>query len=448
MSEPVAAAAVASDGASSFEAHPHRTLLGLVWPVFIALSVEPIAATIDTGFVAQLGATAEAALGAAVMVTSSTYWIFGYVAIGTQSTVAQAVGQSNPVAEGEAAGLGITVGFLLGLLLMFSIVLLAEPAVAWMGATGATAEAAISYVRIRALAAPVLLPMLAAFGALRGRQDMVAPMRIAVVASVVNVICDPLFMFTFGWGLDGAAWATGVSHLVGATGALWMLRRRFGASLRLGFRGAAALFTIGRDMVIRTSALMLFLLLCTRAATAIGDQVGAAHQMLRQTWMLAAFMLDAFASAAQTLIGTFLGAGHVEQAKRVGRIALAWGAGCGGLIGAGMFFGRDLLAGALLPTGLPQELWFAALCWSAAAQPVNAVAFVTDGLHMGALRFTWLRNGMLVSTALVLTLLFFASAVDLTTIWRLTAVWITLRAGWGLLGLGPGAWRGARGATR
>jgi MATE family multidrug resistance protein len=72
---------------------------------------------------------------------------------------------------------------------------------------------------------------------------------------------------------------------------------------------------------------------------------------------------------------------------------------------------------------------------------MNAVAFVTDGIHWGTRDYAFLRNAMIASNAAGLAALFFADLAkpeDLTHIWILTGGWIALRAAIGLARIWPG----------
>jgi MATE family multidrug resistance protein len=66
-------------------------------------------------------------------------------------------------------------------------------------------------------------------------------------------------------------------------------------------------------MVVRTGALLFFLLVATRTALQAGVDSGAAHQAIRHVWMVMAYLLDAFAHSAQSLIGFFLGARDIHS---------------------------------------------------------------------------------------------------------------------------------------
>ena len=77
----------------------------------------------------------------------------------------------------------------------------------------------------------------------------------------------------------------------------------------------------------------------------------------------------------------------------------------------------------------------------AIAQPANAVAFVTDGIHWGTRDYTFLRNAMLASTVAGLAVLYsvdLAGPGGLTKIWIITGGWIAVRTAFGLARIWPG----------
>lgn len=211
---------------------------------------------------------------------------------------------------------------------------------------------------------------------------------------------------------------------------------------RVDWREATGLLAVGRDLFLRTGLLTLFLLLATRAANQLGANAGAAHQAVRQMWMLSAFVLDAYAASAQSLVGYFLGAARRDAARRVARVAMLWGVASGGIVAVALLALEDAVALLLVP---PEALpIFAAAWWVfALSQPLNAISFVTDGIHWGAKDYGWLRDGMLCACAVGLALLY---AIDvarpsLDLVWGATAVWAAIRAVFGWVRIWPGVGR-------
>jgi MATE family multidrug resistance protein len=289
-----------------------------------------------------------------------------------------------------------------------------------------------------------VLVTIAAFGVLRGFQDMHSPLRVAVGLNVINIALDPILIFGWGpvpaLGIAGAALATVVSQWVGAIWVLIAVVTRIGGWARPHRSMVRLLFTIGGDLFVRTGFLTLFLLLTTRAATLMGPAGGAAHQGIRQVWMFTALFLDAFAISGQSLIGFFVGADDTPTARRVAVYVCAWSLLTGTALGAFMLVTTGLVAEVLVPPSA-RPLFHSAWWLAAVAQPLNALSFGTDGIHWGTGDFRFLRNAVVVATIVGLSLLLLVDTGSdhaLFWIWLITGVWITVRAGFGVTRIWPG----------
>ena len=432
-----------------FLRRPHHTMLVLSLPVLFSLIAEPLTGVADTAFVARLGAGPTAALGVATTLLSSLFWVFNFLGIGTQTAVARAHGATGAAARGasEAVATALVAALAGGTLLALLAWPFLHDLAAFMGAGDAVLADAVTYLRIRLVAAPAVLATIVAFGALRGRQDMRTPFRIAVAVNVVNVVLDALLIFGAGpipaLGVAGAAWATSASQIVGALWAVTAVWRVLGPFARVRLRTLLELLVVGRDLVLRTALLLAFLLLATRAATHAGADAGAAHQAVRQVWTLTALLLDAYAATTQTLVGFFLGAGRVAVARRVAAVGCQWGVATGALLVVAMLAGTRQVEWLLVPAAA-SDVFTAAWIVAALAQPLNALSFVTDGVHWGTGDFRYLRNAMLAATlagAVLLALVDVRSPDALLHVWLATAAWITIRAAFGVLRVWPGIGR-------
>jgi putative MATE family efflux protein len=174
---------------------------------------------------------------------------------------------------------------------------------------------------------------------------------------------------------------------------------------------------VGRDLLIRTAALRAALVVATAVATRLGDTDVAAHQVAFELWSFLALGLDAIAIAGQAIVGRSLGAGDGPGARAVGRRMIEWGVAGGAAVG--------LLVAALsrvLPhlfTGDADVVALASflLIWVAALQPVNAVAFVLDGVLIGAGDMRFLAWAMVAAAALFVPAALAVAALDLGIGW-------------------------------
>jgi MATE family multidrug resistance protein len=430
-----------------FRRAPHATLIRLSLPVLVSLAAEPITGAVDTAFVARLGAPSLAALGVGATLLSGVFWIFNFLGVGSQTEVAQRLGQQ---ARQEAAAIGtlaLGLGLLLGLAVLIAGYALIPFAVDFMAAAGDVYDDAVRYMRIRLFGAPAVLVTLAAFGILRGRQDMTAPLKIAAGLNLLNIVLDAWLIFGGGplpaLGIRGAALASALSQWFGAIWAVGVVRASIGLHFRFVPADLRRLLHIGGDMFLRTGLLTAFLVLTTRAATQIGSEAGAVHQAIRQIWVLTALLLDAFAISGQSLVGFFLGRGDLTQARRVAGFVCFWSFLAGILLAAAMGLGARWVALAMVPPAaraLFPAAWIAALLF----QPINAFAFATDGIHWGTGDFRYLRNVMLGASAvgaLAVCLLDTTHPDALLRLWVITGGWVTLRALFGVLRIWPGLGR-------
>ncbi len=436
-----------------FREHPHRTTALLSVPVFFSLIAEPIAGLVDTAFVKELGEAPAAALGVGTVLLSSVFWIFNFLGIGTQTEVARLLGAGERARARQIASLAIALAVGFGTLVALGVAVAAGPLAELLGASAEAHDAAALYVRIRVVGAPAVLLMTTGFGALRGLQDMRSPLWIAVFANALNVLLDWWLIFGGGpvpaLGIAGAAWATVIAQWAAAGLALYLVGQRLGWTRRFHLKDAHLLLVVGADLFLRTGLLTLFILTSTQTATSISDGAGAAHNAIRNVWMFTALSLDAYAATAQSLVGFFRGSGRPRLMRRVASVSCQQSLLVSVVLLIAMLATTDLVADALVP--LSAHSVFAAAWWYAALfQPLNAIAFATDGIHWGTADFRYLRNAMIfASGAGIAGLLLIDVDRDgaLTTVWIVTGGWILLRAALGFVRIWPGSGPWARDAT-
>jgi MATE family multidrug resistance protein len=419
---------------------PHdRPILRLAVPALAGLAADPLASLVDTAFVGQLGSLPLGALGINASVFSMTFVVFNFLAYGTTPRVGRHVGEG----DREEAGRVVLRAFLLavgaGAVALAALQLLAVPILRLMGAGDRLLGPALDYLRIRACAGPAVLLITAGNGAFRGYQDTRTPMVITVAFNVVNVALDPLFIFTFGWGIAGAAAATAVAQWLGALAFAWLLlvqwRDRLGIPLTVpALRTLGPFLRVGRDLLLRTAALVGTMTLATAVAARVGVTAVAAHQVAAQLWLFLALVVDALAVAGQALVAKHLGADDVATARGVGDRLVVWGLGVGCALGVGFFLLQPLLPAFFTDDPAVAAAVLGIFPFVALLQPLNGLVFVGDGLYMGAEAFGYLAKAMLASAAA-------AGAVLLLVVpmgWGLAGVWwgITALMGVRLLTLG------------
>jgi putative MATE family efflux protein len=413
---------------------PHdREIVRLAVPALGALAAEPLYLLADTAIVGHLGTRPLAGLAVAGSVLTAAFTVFNFLAYSTTAAVARHVGAGNrrDAAETGVDGCWLAVG--LGLMLTVLGLTLAPAITNVMGASANVAPYAVTYLRISILGAPALLLALAGTGYLRGMQDTRTTLIIAVVANAANLLIELLFVYGLDLGIAGSAWGTVIAQYGAAFAYLAIVGRTVraeGASVRPHAAGIRANATVGSRLVVRTASLIVALLTATAIASRISDDAVAAHQICMQVFLFLALSLDALAIAGQAMVGRFLGAASVHDARAVGRRLLELGVVVGVLFGVAVVVLRPWLAGIF--TGDPgvRHLTLQVLWIVAALQPVAAMVFVLDGVLIGAGDAGYLALAMLVATVGVyLPAALLVAVLDggLLWLWGALSLWMLAR---------------------
>ncbi|MFT4210625.1 MAG: MATE family efflux transporter [Microbacterium sp.] len=386
----------------------NRQILRLAVPALGALIAEPVFLLVDAALVGHLGVVPLAGMSIASAVLQTVVGLMVFLAYSTTPAVARRLGAGE---HGGAVSAGIDGMWLaagLGALLAVAGCLAAPWAASlFAAAPDVTAQARI-YLGISVWGLPAMLIVFAATGLLRGMQDTVTPLRVAVAGFAANAGLNALFIYGLGWGIAGSAagtvvaqWAMVVAYVI----VVGRLARRHAASLRPHLASVGGSARAGGWMFLRSVWLQVALLTTVAVASRVGTVELAGWQVSYTIFSTAAFALDALAIAAQALIGHALGAGDEPAVRRVLRRTLGWGVWFGVAVGLvigclsgviGLLFTSDTAIAALAQP---------ALIVLALAQPLCGAVFVLDGVLIGA------GDGRYLGIAGFATLLPFVPAV-------------------------------------
>ena len=397
-------------------------ILKLAVPALGALAAEPLYLLVDTAIVGHLGRPQLAALGVAAIVLSGVFGVFNFLQYGTTAQVGRASGAGEAKVANRlgAQALWLSLGF--GVLIAVGVIALAPQIVELMGVEGDTADFAVTYMRIASLGLPFAFLALGGQGYLRGVADLRTPLVIVIAANVVNLVLEVLFVYGFGWGIEGSAWGTVIAQAGMGAAFIVVILRAVRGDTRPSLELMRRLLVIGRYIFVRTAALLSAFTLAGAAIARFGDASLAAHQIAFQLWIFLALVLDAVAIAGQVIVGRGLGAGDTERAYAAS-VRMIWLS-----VYAGVVFGAVMLAleGVLPYAFTSDELVIerAQAIWPlfALMQPLNGAVFALDGILIGASDGRFLMWSMVFAFATSALVSLAALAFD----WGIVGVWSAL----------------------
>jgi len=402
---------------------PHdREILRFALPALGALAAEPLYVLADTAIVGHLGRPQIAALGLAGTVLSGTFTIFNFLTYGTTAVVARAsgAGQQERAARLAAQALWVSLGIGVALLVVSEAV--ASPLLHALGGHGRSGHFAVVYFRIAAVGLPAALIALAGQGYMRGVSNLRRPLEIVVVANVVNLVLEVLFVYVFHWGIAGSAAGTAIAQAGMGVAFIVELLRPHAESRRPRLAEMRPMFRVGRQIFVRTTALYASFLVAASVLARIGDAQLGAHQIAFQLWVFLSLVLDAVAIAGQVIVGRMLGAGDAQGAHEAATRMIWWSVGVGALFAAVLLPLAGWIPRAF--TGDPAVVHQAKLIWPlfALTQPLAGAVFALDGILIGASDTAYLMWSMLAASCLV----------------YIPIALLSLELGWGIIGVWAG----------
>lgn len=303
--------------------HPGRELAKRAWPIAVSTLSYSAMTLVGAAFVARVGPAEVAGVGLAG-VAAFTLLCFAIGALRAAKTlIAQALGAGRT--EDIDRYLGVAILFALGWGVVTTVVAeAAAPLLALLAKDPAQGLHAATYLKIRALAAPMVLCAVAMRETRWAEGDTRGPMRATIAGNLVNAGLDALFIVGLGLGVPGAAAAsvagTAVELIVLAV-PMWPRLRtiawRPAYARALWKQGAPT----GVQFVLEVGAFMAVSLVVAQ----MGSADGAAHQLVLQLSHVSFLPAHALAEAASVLVGQAVGASRLDLVRPVARRALELG---------------------------------------------------------------------------------------------------------------------------
>ncbi|WP_422089898.1 MATE family efflux transporter [Tenacibaculum ovolyticum] len=413
----------------------------LAFPALIAGVAEPLLSTMDLAIVGNVNVNATesiAAIGIVGVFLSMLIWVFGQTRSGISSIISQYIGTNkldevkNLPAQAIVIVL-ITSLFILGISYPFT-----KEIFQFYNASGTILEYSIEYYKIRVFGFPFTLFVIAVFGTFRGLQNTMYPMLIAIIGTFVNVLLDIVLVYGVeGYiptmNIKGAAYASVIAQIIMAIVAGYLLLTKTQISLKftLPFNKEIPRFiTMILNLFVRTIALNIALYFATYYAASYGKEYIAAYTIGFNLWLMGAFMIDGYSSAGNILSGKLLGAKSYTALVKLGNNLIIYGFAFGAILALFGFLFYDYIGSVFIKEEQVLEAFYATFWIILVMQPICSIAFIYDGMFKGMGEMKYLRNVLLLSTALVfipVLLILDSFGYKLYAIWIAFFAWIIAR---------------------
>ena len=190
--------------------NPKRALLKMSVPLIVSLLISSFYNLIDAAWVSGLGADALAGVGFFTPIFMVLVGFGNGLGAGASFAISKYVGEEDKIKADNASVHSILLDILVSIILTIILLVFLNPILNIMGA-GQTINYATDYGVIILAGSIFIILSNALYGIFRGEGDSKRPMYAMIASAVLNIILDPIFIYTFNLGVKGAAIATLIS---------------------------------------------------------------------------------------------------------------------------------------------------------------------------------------------------------------------------------------------
>ena len=375
----------------------------------------------DTAIVGHLSdAAAIGGIAIGTMLFDLLYWNFGFLRIGTSGLTAQAYGkgqrdkgQSTNVPEECTKILrqSLSIAMIAALVIWAIQWLFVTAVLAVVPCSESVATIAREYFFVRIWAAPATLSLFTLKGWFIGMQDTRSPMAVDIWVNVVNMAASYVLAVYTPLSVVGVAWGTLIAQYSGLVLASGILYGRYfrGTLLRhfeqwreaMRWSEMRRMMSLNGNLFIRSLCFMVVYVGFTSLASQYGDTELAVSSILMKLFMFFSFFVDGFAYAGEALVGKAYGEVQRDKGQSTQEVAPIVRALFQWSLGVGLLFtliyaawGDECLAlmtndAEVLAAADRYKLWLIAM------PLVSALAFMWDGIYVGATAGKEIRNAMI-----------------------------------------------------
>jgi len=299
----------------------------LAWPTLIATLIQTTYNLVDTAYVGRLGTGPLAALTFSFPLFFTLVSFNMGMGVGLNAVVARHLGAGLEQSAANAAMHGIVASLTCALGLFLGTEIFLGPLLTLLGAEQEIHRLAGDYMRIVAAGVFLMFPMYAVISTFTAQGDTITPMKVQFFTLFLNLILDPLFIFTFNLGIKGAALATNLSLCAGLFLALGYLKRKSIIKLNLhnwSFSPAMIreIFAIGLPASLTMLLMAIYMMGINRLIAGYGTDTVAALGLVTRLDSAIIIPMVALSVALLTLTALFYGAREFAVLKQTIHFAI------------------------------------------------------------------------------------------------------------------------------
>jgi putative MATE family efflux protein len=309
--------------------NPSKALWTLAFPIMAGMGIHTLYTIVDMIFIGRLGGDAIAAVAFNMPLFFLVLGLSFGVGSGVTASIARFIGAKDKVNADNTAEHAVALGLIISTILTTLGLIYGEDLLQRLGATESVLPLSWDYLKVSLIGLPFMVFSTFFRSILSGEGDMKLPMAVAGLGTILNIILDPIFIFTLGYGVGGAAMASAISQLIVFLIFVYMLFVKEHAYIRFRMRDFSPSIFIIKDIIrvgLPASMSMIIMafgqLVFNRILVRFSTDAVAAYQVGARMDIVIFLPIMAIASALTTLVGMFFGAKEIEKIKFIAKYGI------------------------------------------------------------------------------------------------------------------------------
>lgn len=306
-----------------------RLLLKFSLPAIAGMIVNSLYNLVDRIFVGRIGALAMTGIGLSLPFMLLLSAVSSMIGIGASALISIKLGENS---KDQAKGLlGNAITLIIALMLLMTLLGLVfkTPILKAFGASDATMSYAVDYMTVILYGAVFQGIGTGLLNVVRATGHPVKSMMIVLVGTLINIILDPILIFTFDMGISGAAWATIIAQLVTAITVMHHFLNEKNqmkieiSQLKLQISITLSILSIGfAPFVMQLSSVVVSILSNNALKTYGGDIAIGAMTIINAVMVLFLMSAMGVTQGAAPIIGFNFGAKRFDRVKQILKLEL------------------------------------------------------------------------------------------------------------------------------
>ena len=304
-------------------------------PAIIAMTASSLYNMADSIFIGQgVGPLAISGLALTFPLMNLAAAFGSLVGVGASTLVSVKLGQKDYEGANKVLGNVLVLNVILGLAFTVIFMFLLDPILYFFGASEQTITYARDYMNIILMGNVVTHMYLGLNAVLRSSGFPRLAMYATLASVVINCILNPVFIFGFGWGIKGSAWATVISQVISLTGQMVHFSRptqllHFKKGIyRLKKEIVKGIIYIGMSPFLMNFCSCVIIILINRGLKDHGgDMAIGAYGIVNRIAFLFVMIIMGFNQGMQPIAGYNFGARQYSRVTEVTKLTMMWAVG-------------------------------------------------------------------------------------------------------------------------